>query len=194
MVIPTGYGQVNLIFAGSDLPYGAQMTFGVSVTALEAGPDTAADVVDSKFVSANIASVYDNDIRLAGILVKYGPNDTGPAFLKTVSHNGTSGSGGSVPSVSALIRKQTAAGGHAGRGRMYQPGMIAGNYDNTGHFTGTHASAITSVWEAFRTGMETALLPLVLLHGEGSPITTPSPIIGLSCDGVLATQRRRLRR
>lgn len=194
MIIPSGFAQINLKWGGNDLPTGAEMTFAVNHTSFPGTPSDVADAVDTAFTTANIPTVFDNDISLLSILVKYGPNNLGPSFEKFVSHPGSAGSGGSLPSAAALIHKYTGIGGHAGKGRMFMPGVIASNYDNKGLFGPGHAEAITAVWESFRTKLVADGMDVVLLHGVHSPVTAPSTVSSFACDAKMATQRRRLRR
>lgn len=77
---------------------------------------------------------------------------------------------------------------------MYFPGPADDDVDDSGFFNTGRRDDVTAAMNDFLDKMSTDDLPLVLLHGVGSPITTPTFISSFSCDPKLATQRRRLRR
>jgi len=52
MIIPSGYAQVNLIFSGSDVPTGAQMTFGVN----NQGSDLTAGAIAAEVIAQAVAA------------------------------------------------------------------------------------------------------------------------------------------
>jgi hypothetical protein len=135
-----------------------------------------------------------NAIELTKTMVKLGPNDLGPAA--EFSSPATGGGSGSPapPGISVLIRKQSAAGGRANRGRLFMPGiadedMVAGGALASG-IQAAFQGAADDLWGA----MVAAELSPVVLHAANSPVTTPTPIVSLSVDAVVATQRRRQRR
>src|SRR6476646_5087725 len=110
-VIPVNFSQVNLQFSGTAAPTGAEVTFGVdNSTGL-----TPAAIESAVYVNwnTNLRPLTQSLLTLATILVKNGPNSTGP-FVQ-VSHGTV---GGSVspccsPQVAYLIRKATILGGRA---------------------------------------------------------------------------------
>lgn len=194
MLIPNGYGQVNFIFTGTNLPTGAEMTFGIDVTGYGGDPAAAAADIQTENIAAAIDDMYVNSQELVAILVKYGPNATGPSALVPVSLVGNQATASAGPNTAALIHKQTAFGGRAGRGRMYLPGIPENSIENNGALSSGYFTAWDTVWDALRIGLASVDLPMVLLHDAGSPITTPTPITSLVLDPTTATQRRRLRR
>lgn len=194
MIIPSGYGQANLKFTGDVLPTGAEMTFGFDNQSSAFVPAFIADIVAAAFGDNNLDSVMVAGVTLSAVLIKLGPNVTGPSVEQAYAIDGTA-SGQSVgPNTAFLIHKNTNLGGRAGRGRMFQPGCSESAVDQDGQLNGTGAVVIGGLWDDFRDGMASADVPMVLLHGEGSPISTPTPIVTLTCDSRVATQRRRNRR
>lgn len=194
MTIPIDFAQVNLLFDGEGLPTGAQMTFGVDVSAFSGEPDAAGAQVNAEVAAADIMGNVTDFITYRGCLVKYGPDATGPSALVSDEIVGALESQAAPPNVSALIRKLTAAGGRSGRGRCYLPGIAEGDIFASGALGESRRDGISTAFNAFRTAMATADLPLVVLHQAGAPLTTPTPITFLICDTNVATQRRRLRR
>jgi hypothetical protein len=180
-VIPTGYAQINWQFTGTTLPYGADVTLGVDIssyggTAADAAADAHTCWVD------NIIPRQVSSVTLSNTHVKFGPNAGG------------GGNPGISPQVAVLIHKTTLFGGHAGRGRMFAPGAMESDVGNNGVLdSGTLGAWQTSV-DGLLSDLGTALLIPVLLHGAGSPLSTPSTITDFTVDSTVATQRRRLRR
>lgn len=193
MEIPVGYAQVNLLFTGLSVPTGAQCTFGVDVSGFTGTPLDAGNEILGAWLTAGVAVVQTDTTTLAGVLVKFGPVETGPSATAPGSITGGISSTGASPAVAALVKKETAFGGRAGRGRMYLPGMGEANVETTGTLNTTYRAAVEENLEDFRAICDSVSLPWVLLHGEGSPFA-PYPITGLSVDPVVATQRRRQRR
>ena len=96
--------------------------------------------------------------------------------------------------MSYLIHKSTSLGGRAGRGRFFLPGVPESLVNSNGLLTSGTATAIDSAMSDFIGEMTATGVVPVVLHAEGSPITTPTAITAFSCDAKAATQRRRLRR
>lgn len=194
MNIPNDFAQVNLIFAGDGCPLGAECTFGVSVASFGGGPTEAANEVIAQVDGNNLMDNLSDDIRLDRVLVKFGPNETGPSDEVSAGLGGGVSGECSAPNTTFLIRKITASGGRAGRGRMFLPGVAESAVTLGGNVVSPFASDNTSAWNAFRIDMNLADLPIVLLHGDGSPISTPTEVTSFLCDSKVATQRRRLRK
>lgn len=194
MIIPAGFAQVNLKFTGADLPTGAEMTFGIdNQTAGDTPADIALAVADA-WTTAGLPASQNVGVTLSSILVKVGPNATGPSAELAQTIPGTVTGDSDPPQTAMLVQKVTNFGGRAGRGRMYQPGVPEAFVNGAGALTGTTASIVQGLWEEFRSILEAGDHELVLLHAEGSPLSTPTPIIGLTVDGQCASQRRRNRR
>ncbi len=143
-----------------------------------AGPCIAAAMSDAwTFVGVSVTSTVD------------GLPLTGQKFTSVAG----SSSGDSVMlNTSVLITKNTAAGGRKNRGRMYWPPSICfeGSADSAGNITGGNEVDFTNMFEHIRTAAQDDDYVLTLFHSDA---TTPTPIISLSCESRLATQRRRMR-
>lgn len=192
MIIPIGFFQVNLKFTGSDLPNGAEVTFGLEQTG---GPYTPLEVCDAVEDALNDAdSLFAATLSGADVTtirVKKGPNATGPFAEKAVTISGTSVTNEGLPSAAYLVHKQTGFGGRAGRGRLYWPGAALSEVDAAGGVGNDARDGVTDGWELIRTQLTTAGLTPMLLHATDEP--EPYVITAFSCDARVATQRRRLR-
>lgn len=194
MDIPTGYAQVNYIFGGSAAPLGAQVTLGLDISAFSGDAEDVATAATAAWSASGIPTCQVASIELRSVLVKFGPNSTGPSFNRPTAVPGTIGNDGVAPNTAILVKKQTAFGGRAGRGRMYIPGAREDEIGVTGGILSGYLTDWQVAMDAFGVELSTALLTPVVLHGEGSPLSTPSEITSFSVDGMAATQRRRMRR
>lgn len=190
MRIPEGFSQVNLIFNGPGVPTGAEMTFGID-NSVALSPADIADNVGTIYVAAGILAVINNDVDLAAIRVKNGPNDDGPFAVVPNPVASTLGGDSAPPNTAVLIRKFTAAGGRRGSGRFYMPGPNEGSIGDGGLLTSTYIDDVQDAWAAFALGLATADLPMVLLHDNNRE---PDLVTSLEVQATAATQRRRLRR
>ena len=189
--IPVGQSQVNLIFGGTGWPHGGQVVFGVQNDATDA-PDVIGTFV-AGLVTDDLGTRIPEDVTLESILVKNGPNSTGAFALTSVAFPGE-GSGGDVnPNQAILIRKNTALGGRAGRGRMYWPvaedQVITGGTLNS---SPDQVAAMDAAMADLLPHLEAGDHRMMLLHVGSLPVATP--VVSLSTQGTTATQRRRLRR
>jgi hypothetical protein len=192
-VIPAGFGQANLRFQGDALPTGAEITFGFDHDGSASLSDCATAFANAWTVS-DIPALQTNGVELVEVLIKLGPNATGPAGVFGFSIPGESVSATYPPNTAMLIRRVTAIGGRSGRGRIYMPGVPEPQADGAGVLDTTYLSDAETAWDNFRGTISLAGLPLVLLHGETSPLSVPTAITDLAVAASLATQRRRLRR
>lgn len=198
-VIPAGYCQVNWVFTGNNVPSGAQCTWGLGPV----GASTPVEVAELMADAWDIRwqPLISNDVTLASVSCKFGPSQTGPSAEFAAGVTGTIVADSPPPNVAYLIHKVTADGGRAGRGRVYHPGVQESVVNDSGALTQSLIDAFNAMLTGFRDDVAAAMLALtgltsglVLLHGAGAPISTPSPITSLTIDSRVATQRRRLRR
>lgn len=193
MIIPTGYAQVNLMFTGSALPNGAQVTLGYKLgTGFDDPAILAAGVIAAIDGSDWLANVHVQNV-ISSVLAKLGPNDTGASAEVPCDIEGTYSSGGCKPNTTFLISKTTAVGGHAGRGRAYWPGVPDNEVENDGTIQGATLVAAQSDLSSLFSDLDSVSDGLYLLHGAGSPVSTPTKITQFLLDARVATQRRRLR-
>jgi hypothetical protein len=190
-VIPNGYAQVNFKMGGTAYPSGAEVTFGVRLDTSDDPATVAATIRD--ITLTRLQDRLPTSVSINSILVKFGPNATGPFADLGVAEDGTGSSGDVNPNMAMLIKKVTNEGGRKGRGRMYWPvaedqvgqaGVLKTSPDQVAAMNGALAD-----WQD---DLTTADLPPVLLHNdEDDP---PTVITLFSTQAITATQRRRLRR
>lgn len=193
MLIPVGFAQVNLKFSGTGQPLGGECTYGLDITGYGGDPADAALLIGNAWGSEQMDVLQSSSVTLASVLVKYGPNATGPSAEVAAGFAGTQTTPVS-PNTSWLVQKRTALGGKAGRGRMYIPGIPESVVDASGVIDTSYVnSSQTHVSDFFLLQSAADLIP-VLLHGPDSPIGTPTVITSFDVQFKVATQRRRLRR
>lgn len=192
VTIPNDYAQINWKLAGASCPLGAEVTMGANVSSYGGSPADAAGDAITAWVD-NIATVLPASVQLASVLVKFGPTATGPSAEVPSGSVGTGGGVSASPQNAWLVHKVTTLGGRAGRGRMYIPGVQESEVDPSGAMSSGFVSGAQTAVDGFLSDLGTALLIPVVLHGAGSPLTTPTTIIGLTVDSHVATQRRRNR-
>lgn len=194
MLIPTGYSQLNIVLGGDGLPSGAQVTWGFKDETGDS-PLVKATAIDAILAGCtNIFASTSDLFRVLSLMVKDGPNETGPSAEYATNITGTYSATESMPAVSYLIQKNTAMGGRQGRGRIYWPGCPLADVTETGSVDSNLVGDQNVGWTEFFTEMATAQMPLYLLRAESSPISTPQILTGVSCQTTVATQRRRQRR
>jgi len=191
-VIPPGYGEasvrINIVNQGGP----AYVVFGYE-TALGATPIASA---------TNIADVLNNNPGLVNFMTTNAVIDSvtvrqndGGAFLgtatQTVNAAGTFGSDNAPPQVAALIQKLTGFAGRSQRGRMYIPSVDEEGITIIGTFDAARLAAMQTAANAFLIDLQTQDVPMVLLHSD--PALSPTPVVQLNVDSLVATQRRRLR-
>jgi hypothetical protein len=194
MEIPAGYAQCNLQFTGDVLPTGAECTFGLDIGSLPTNLLDLATQVAAAYVTAECVEDVVAGVELSSILIKAGPNATGPSVVLAVNVPGTATGQSVGPNTAFLIQKNTNFGGRAGRGRMYLPGPSESAVDQNGLLNGSGATVVGGHWDDYLNLMAIYGTPLVLLHSSGSPLTSPTVITSMTCDARVATQRRRNRR
>nr|CRY97808.1 hypothetical protein [uncultured prokaryote] len=190
MVIPEDYAQVNIIFGGTACPTGAQITFGV-LAAVVSNPSDIGDAVVTAGQDASFKSLIASEATIDSVLVKVGPNDTGPAATVTWGETGNLSSGAGNPSSSLLVHKNTGLGGRHGAGRFYVPALPEAYILPSGQLDGALVTAAQGIIDSFFDKLGVAEIEMFLLHGDA---TTPTLVTSLVVEGQVANQRRRNRR
>lgn len=199
MSIPEGYAEVIIPLALTGFARKACITFGVAITLNDiAAPEALADDISLLF-DTTLGTEMDNQVTSGPVTLRIG-QESGEALTVVGSQQyGGALSQSSMPSnVAALIKKSTARGGRRGRGRFYLPWCLAdADVDDAGAI-GAKAAALTADATSFLSGLNAVGIdgaPMVLLHREGeTPEGGPNDVTALTCDLVVATQRRRLGR
>lgn len=189
MTIPSGFAQCNLRFGGIAAPLGSEVVLGINQPDFGPGPIDVAEVVADHWVS-DILPLQSSALVLQSVLCKFGPDVDGPSAEFTVGTAGGAAATTVPPNVALLVRKNTASGGRKNRGRMFVPGIVEGNVDQSGDMDGTVLGNWQTALDDFLDGLDTAQHTMVLLHGDD---TDPTTVTSLTAQVRVATQRRRLR-
>lgn len=192
LVIPPGYAQVAYRFLLANDPEEIITTLGVD-TDVFPGNLTGATALRDKWTETWGAVGRSASYTFRGVYLRVG-QDGGPPVVVQVDSLSV-GTGSQVPppqNCALLVKKQTASGGRANRGRMYLPPYPIGEGDITAN--GVIADGqVTTLQGVINTWLN-EVGAYVVLHDSESPVTTPTPITSFILDRVIATQRRRLRR
>lgn len=194
MIIPEGAAQANFVYSGTSSPTGAEWTLGINVLNFAGTPEELAEVLITNYLTSAMEDLHVASSTLSKVTVKYGPNETGPSGEAAAGDTGDAGGSGVSPGVAMLVQKVTAAGGRAGRGRLYFPGLSESVVDQSGVLDTTYRSTAQGVFDDFHGKLIADDTPPLLLHAAGSPLSTPTAITAFVVAPQSATQRRRNRR
>jgi hypothetical protein len=204
VTLPSGaFARISHSFTGTNVPTGAAVVYALELTAPPATPATVANAAHVVFGN-NIMPRVTNDVTLVSTLCKVGPDQTGASALHSAPVVGGLNFDSSAPNTSWLITKNTELGGRRGRGRMYVPGVPELSIDNGGVLESSYFTAQQTAVNAWLAALIAAgsIDFLVLEHEPAAPGTQnpspqpslPSVVSSLTVSGLVATQRRRLRR
>lgn len=190
-VIPAGFGQINIRLQNDANLNPAEVTLGFEIGAGTPSVALCNDIYDD--VVTRLMPFTSSDLALNSVSMKIGPTETGPSYeYIEVTEGGDAGL--AVPANTALlVRKVTALGGRAGRGRLYWPGVRESRVDSGGNVDGTFVTDFQVGWTGLYNDLLVHVAALVVLHGPDSPLSTPTPIEQLILQSRCATQRRRMR-
>lgn len=192
MIIPVGFSQVNLRYTGLNLPTGGEVTFGIQ-NINNLAPAAVGNLVVTSYTTAGMPALFSSDATLTSVLVKNGPNATGPFGSVSATVNGTDGADPNPPQVAMLVKKFTTQGGRTGIGRSYWPNVSANKILDSGALDAAYQATAQTACNAFITQLDANDIPMVLLHADsGSGV--PLNVIGYVVQSQGATQRRRNRR
>lgn len=189
LIIPSGFGQAVATFdfiGGFSNPI--QMVFGYENTNAVSAT-TAAQAIGNELGAAFNDANFDASGILQTVATIQQPGDE--SGLAIINQTGAGTSAALPPNSCFLVHKLTATGGRPGRGRMYWPSVNRDAVLETGAVNPVNAVVIQGQMTDLLLGMSSDFLPMVVLHT--SALISPSPVIALSLDALIATQRRRLR-
>lgn len=189
MALPIGYCRATLLFGGGAQPTGAAVVLGFD-NGTAGAPAIVGDAIYQAW-QAECLPLQNDTTDFVGVLVKFGPESVGPSGLFSEVNSGGATGSAATPNVAYLAHKNTLLGGRQGRGRMYIPGVSEDDVDGAGNLDTGVVTAWTDALEEFFGACAFLGLEHVLLHGDE---LTPTPVANTTCDGRVATQRRRLRR
>jgi hypothetical protein len=201
--LPVGFANASVQFTGASVPHGAAITWGVGGAGVFGTPTAVAQKIIDLWV-ANMPTLFSGSLTLSLCHVKFGPMDDGASGDASSAAAGTATGTGSTPNTAMLVRKNTATGGKRGSGRLFHPGVPEESIDSSGNLISAYRTSAQTKWQTFLAALETAGIPMVLLHTFGTytnakgeivtvPSRAPSAVTSLTVETVVGTQRQRLR-
>lgn len=197
VLIPPGFGNLTFVMThvGDSEPMMTAIGVDPAGTSLD-GPGIAQSAY--ALWAAQWLTQQPGNLVLEEVRYSVGQDGTDPlTYVYQGTDNGNGGSAYLPQNCALLVKKQTALGGRRGRGRMYIPYLLTENYvDPVGNIDPTYVGGLQDIADDFYDGLVSADLQPVLLHDPGGfgVEPPPTPILQLSVDNKIATQRRRLRR
>lgn len=196
MLIPAVYGLAKYRFSLSGDQDEMIVTLGHAVQSFT--PTALADALFDALADTLTAGRMGTSWSLRGVDVQVGAQSSGEGPYFNYSSSlaplvGTSAATRLPQNSAILVRKNTDAPGRRGRGRMYFPAIVTeADVNDAGVLTTAKITDTQTFLNAWHTRLMADALDPVLLHE--SPPATPDAIVSFTCDGQIATQRRRLRR
>lgn len=196
IVNPEGFAQVIIPFKNSALSRTAACVYAIELDGPVVDGLALCDALTVAFADS-IGQGVDSAVTMGPTTIRLGgdPGSPGPVYSGGYDQVGLGTDVSSPAQVAVLFRKLTAAGGRANRGRMYVPWACgAVSVDEGGFIDAGAVASFNGVAADFLTELLAIAGGMVLLHDESSPVTAPTAVTGLVCQGQVATQRRRLGR
>lgn len=190
LIIPDGFGEAVIEFdflAGASNPLA--IVFGYINDGAQSAVQNATIIRDEFESNVMVSSAISNNIQMLRVSVLQNPGGVSAVVASAVT--GPGGGSALAPNTSYLIRKSTALGGREGRGRIYMPGPMTSTVNEGGTLTVATITNLNTAFTAFNTNLGSNSIEMYLLHSAA--VTAPSPVLSLSADALVATQRRRLR-
>lgn len=203
LVIPEGYVHVVESLTWQDDPEPMAVTYAVAI-------ETATPPTDANACALELGTLFDTNIMplLNQIITHVGteirwqnaapPADPLVGFAAS-GVNGDATDAGVVPQNTAfLMHKRSSFPGRSGRGRCYLPAVAEADVNNVGVVRSAVVTAFNAAFEDWRTDIaaSASFLFMAILHDSAGAAAAdaPRPVASINLDGVVATQRRRLRR
>lgn len=198
MIIPPGYGLCRYLLTLDGDPETMMTTCGHDLSDAGGDFESAALQLSNRF-GGLLMEQFSGAYTFRGVQLTVGTDGGDPITYEVTTAN-TGGLGNDAPpqNTAVLVQKRTALGGRRNRGRMYLPGFtVETQVTSRGTLDGAALTAkqeVINEWAAALTtpGGGLISMPPVILHSEVP--AGPTPITEFRVSGVVATQRRRLRR
>lgn len=200
LIIPEGFAQITLPIRHVSQSREAVITFGVEWGAVLDLPGECDDIMQTWI--DNFGTKVDEGCIQGPVRAAVGTGSGENLAIEGSLTYGSPGTASKVPSnVALLIRKITGRGGRRGRGRLYVPWLLNdSDVDDVGNISGTERASCQAAADAWLADLAAAApagpnAPMYVLHSSGGSTSPGSPneVTGLVVDGLVATQRRRLR-
>lgn len=191
IILPPGYGHVDLSLRHNELQRDAHVTFGINGAAQA---ELVAVDVRAAFL-ANVNGRLDSNVTMREVRVEVG-QDGGDPLIGTATNDQPGGRSGAstTAALAVLVNKRTAFGGRRNAGRNFWPWMIADTeVSETGIITPAVVLSLQNIFTGFHEDLDQAEIPMVILHRTGgiTPAPDPTPVTNMLVDNVISTQRRR---
>lgn len=199
--IPEFHQQIVLNFAHPLTPRRMSVTFGGFRPAdPDPNPEFIANRVAGSFTDSTLQARMDASITLTTIEVVVGPTPNPVIFEKAFNLQGGTAFDTPPLNTALLVKKNSALGGRANRGRFYWPGFLSeSDISEVGVIQAASVTAIQADMTAFFDGLgdldagDELGVEMVILHDSSSPASSPTLVTSLTVDTTAATQRRRMR-
>lgn len=201
LVIPDGFADVAIEMRATGDPQPWYVTFGVNCFAGEIDVDVIGATVNNAW--AQVMTQISDQVTHTGAKITVGQDEGDPIrgfSTENAAGLGDNGSAMLPQNCAALVHKQTNLGGRRAKGRFFWPLILSeGSVDNVGNILDGLRTQMQSAADAMLQQLDVptsgAPMPMVILHGsEGeSELIPPTPVTSLRVDGVISTQRKRLR-
>jgi hypothetical protein len=199
LVIPIGFTEIALQFRNSGDPQPWYVTFGVDSSEVGGDYTAMADTIAEAW-GGTAMPIMRTTTRLTGVQMRIGQDGGDPLTVFAAQDiSGDSTSNKLPQNCALLVTKVTERSGRTGKGRIFVPNILSeGDVDDVGVIAGGTVTEFQDIFDDFNQALSDPpsgpSFPAVLLHNSGVPGgTTPSPITRWAVNGVIATQRRRLR-
>lgn len=205
--IDAGLILVSQRLARTDMSRVAEVTYSLA-TAGAVDASVAEDAADDFFANfvATFGTILDSEVLIQPTIVRLGDGSDTP-FEAVAAGAAVAGGNAElmVPvNCAVLIKKLTALGGKANRGRTYMPfALTATDCSENGTILGTRVTADQTVADTFLAQLATDTTPMIISHRVfNTPLPphfvtaiTVGPLVtSYKVEGQIGTQRRRLGR
>lgn len=198
--LPEDYGQVAMYLKQATISRQCIITWGIKLVDGAAWDITARNLYRDDVVAA-LKPIWDNTVTITRLRVVYSVTGGATLRLYDAAPNVVGTHSGPVsyapPNVAALARKTTSFAGRQNRGRMYLPFVNEGTIDIAGQLTALEVSGINAALNAFmvkHVGGANEVESVTISHVPtvSDPTPLPTTVDDIICEGIVATQRRRL--
>lgn len=202
VIIPPGYAEVTHWMRQTPQTWEQAVVFGLDISAAGGDLSAVADAYISAFQQSTLLARQDSSIQNTRVVVRAGSDPSpGPVFEQLWAANGQLAITAPPCNLAVLVKKGTAFGGRANRGRTYWNGFLAeSDVDEVGVLGGAQVAAIGADMTAFLSELEAPTpgaivsCPMVILHDAGVGPLAPTPVTSYTVQSLAGTQRRRMRK